>query len=103
MVLPVYAPPPNAPIDMWDIFARLDDWSRPGVLLRQLQAHLAVCECGLVTTVRSFELHLCRRPVPHAEEDIKPEVQDKPASAAPEQQIFDWESCKYDFEGSHYD
>lgn len=101
MPLPIYAPPPNAPLDLWDIFGRLDDWLRPGVPLAQFQAQIAVCECGLVTTVRSFELHLCQGPVMHPEDDMQLDVKDEPVAL--EQQVLDWDSCEYDFESGQCD
>lgn len=97
----MYAPPPSAPLDLWDVWGRVDDWMRPGVPLAQFQAHFAVCECGLVTTIRCFELHICQSPTMRPEDDEQRIVEDEPVAL--EEQTHDWDACEYECDYISYD
>ena len=63
VILPKFAPLPNTPISTNNILSLLDDGSKLGVLLSQFHAHFAMCECGLVMTIKGFDRHQCLVPL----------------------------------------
>lgn len=63
VTLPKFQTPGNTPFDN-DLLQRLAAFDRPGLTVEQFRELVAECECGLVTTRRVFEFHVCLRKVP---------------------------------------
>lgn len=61
--LPIYAAPPKYEPSDFELWIRLDAWTRPGVSVaefRRLMNGILKCSCSLVMTIRRFEKHECR-------------------------------------------